>query len=130
MQKGYIDISKLSSPHEKAEFETALYFAELGNNIVFIPTSLIPNQLRPDILMNGIEWEIKCPVGNSKRTIENNMRKALKQSHNVIFDLRHIRMSEKSCVRQLESQFLKRSQFKKLYIIKKDGSLLKYQKKN
>lgn len=130
MQKGQIDISKLSSPPEKAEFETALYFAELGKDIVFIPTSLIPNQLRPDILMEGIEWEIKCPVGNSNRTIENNMRKALKQSKNIIFDLRHIRMSEKHCITQLEKQFFKRSQIKKLYIIKKNGILLKYQKKN
>ena len=59
--------------------------------------------------MDGVEWEIKCPVGDSKRTIENNMRKAIKQSHNVIFDLRHIGMSDSQCVSQLEQQFNKRS---------------------
>ena len=41
--------------------------AELGKDIVFIPPH------RPDIFMDGVEWEIKCPEGNSKRTIENNM---------------------------------------------------------
>ena len=33
---GTIDISQLNSPPEKAEFETAKYFANLGKNIVFI----------------------------------------------------------------------------------------------
>ena len=68
--------------------------AELGKDIVFIPPSAIPGQHRPDIFMDGVEWEIKCPEGNSKRTIENNMRKALLQPRNVIFDLRHIQLSE------------------------------------
>ena len=123
MKRGSIDISKLSTPPEKAEFETAVYFAELAKDIVFIPTSLIPNQHRPDILMDGIECE-----GKSKRNIENNMRTALKQSHNVIFDLRHIKMSEKQSISQLEYQFQKRTNLRKLYIIKKNGELLIYSK--
>ena len=69
---GTIDISRLNSPPEKAEFETAKYFAELGKDIVFIDPSDIPNQHTPDIKMDGAEWEIKCPTGDSKRTIENN----------------------------------------------------------
>jgi hypothetical protein len=125
MQKGYIDISKLSSPPEKAEFETAKYFADLGKDITFIRPSSIPKQHRPDILMDGVEWEIKCPEGNSTRTIENNIRKALKQSHNIIVDLRHIKMSEKHCLSQLFIQFQKRPQLRKLYIIKKNGELIK-----
>lgn len=128
MQKGYIDISKLSSPPEKAEFETAKFFAELGKDITFIRPSSIPNQHRPDILMDGVEWEIKCPEGNSTRTIENNIRKALKQSHYIIVDLRHIKMSEKHCLSQLVIQFQKRPQIRKLYIIKKTGELIKLPK--
>lgn len=126
MKKGRIDVSLLKNPPEKAEFETALYFAEFGKDIVFICPSAIPNQHSPDIIMDGVEWEIKCPIGNSSRTIENNMRKALLQSHNVIFDLRHINLPEKQCVIQLEQQFRIRTQLKKLYIIKKNGELLFY----
>lgn len=90
--------------------------AELGKDIVFIPPSAIPGQHRPDIFMDGVEWEIKCPEGNSKRTIENNMRKALLQSRNVIFDLRHIQLSEK--------EYRINSQLRKLYIIRKNGDLI------
>ena len=127
---GKIDISELNTPPEQAEFETAKYFAVLGKDITFIRPSAIPNQHRPDILMDGVEWEIKCPLGDSKRTIENNMRKAIKQSHNVIFDLRHMGMSDSQCVSQLEQQFNRRSQLRRLFIIKRNGELLSYSKKN
>ena len=127
---GKIDISELNTPPEQSQFEAAKYFAALGKDITFIRPSSIPNQHRPDILMDGVEWEIKCPVGDSKRTIENNMRKAIKQSHNVIFDLRHMGMSDSQCVSQLEQQFNKRSQLRRLFIIKRNGELLSYSKKN
>ena len=125
---GTIDISQLNSPPEKAEFDTAKYFAALGKDIVFIHPSAIPNQHFPDIKMDGIEWEIKCPLGESKRTIENNMRKAVKQSQNIIFDLRHTRLSEDKSIPKLEQEFRLNPKLKKLYIIKKDWSLLSYKK--
>ena len=125
---GTIDISQLKTPPEKAEFETAKYLAEKGKNIVFIRPSSIPNQHRPDILMDGIEWEIKCPKGKSRRTIENNMRKAILQSHNIIFDLRHIKLSEDKSIAKLEHEFEINTRLKKIYIIKKDWTLLFYKK--
>ena len=125
---GTIDISQLKTPPEKAEFETAKYLAEKGKNIVFIRPSSIPNQHRPDILMDGIEWEIKCPKGKSRRTIENNMRKAVIQSPNIIFDLRHIKLSEDKSIAKLEHEFEINTRLKKIYIIKKDWTLLFYKK--
>ena len=128
--KGIIDISKLNNPPDKAEFEVAKFFAHQGKDVVFIPPSAIPKQHRPDILMDGVEWEIKCPVGSSKRTIENNLRKALTQSHNVIFDLRHIGISEKNGISQLEKQFYRREDLKRMYIISKAGEFILYLKKH
>ena len=125
---GQIDVSELISPPESLEFETAKYFAALGKNVVFILPSHIPNQHSPDIKMDGVEWEIKCPVGKSKRTLENNMRKALKQSRNIIFDLRHLKLSEKSSINQLENEFKNRTRIKKYLIIKKDGELIEFKR--
>ena len=125
---GTIDISQLNSPPEKAEFETAKYFANLGKNIVFIHPSAIPKQHTPDIIMDGIEWEIKCPIGESKRTIENNIRKAIKQAQNIIFDQRNTKLAEAKSIHKLELEFKLNSQLKKLYIIRKDCTLLSYKK--
>ena len=126
---GKIDISNLKTPPEKLEFEAAKYFANLGKDIQFICPSAIPNQHRPDIIMDGIEWEIKSPLGSSKRTIENNMRKAIKQSCNIIFDLRRIKLSEAQAINQLKKEFNHLSKLRKLYIITKSGELITLVKK-
>ena len=123
---GRIDVSQLNNPPEKSEFEVAKYFAGIGKDVVFIRPSSIPHQHRPDILMDGIEWEIKCPEGRSKRTIENNLRKALLQSNNVIFDLRKIKISEKQALTKLLCEYKLNYRLRKLYVIKKNGDLLSY----
>ncbi len=123
---GKIDISALNVPPEKSEFETAKYFAALGKDIIFLKPSSIPNTHTPDFKMDGVEWETKCPVGNGKRTIEENFRKAVKQSKYLIFDLRKIKIPEKQAITQLEREFSARPYLKRLLIIRKNGELLTY----
>ncbi len=126
---GTIDISELFAPPENNEMEAAKYFADLGKNIKFLKPSSIPNQHTPDIRMDGLEWEIKIPTGNGKRNIEYNFRKAITQSKNIIFDLRHVRIPEKQCITQLEKEFTSRPYLNKLYVIKKSSELVMYPKK-
>ena len=78
--------------------------------------------------MDGVEWEIKCPVGDGKRTIHNCLIKAVKQSHNVIIDLRHMRSSEVKATEQLEYEFRLIGKLKRLYIIKKNNEYLLFEK--
>jgi len=42
--------------------------------------------------MLGVEWELKCPMGASKSTIENQFRRASKQSRNVVIDTRRTKL--------------------------------------
>ncbi|MBE5905020.1 MAG: hypothetical protein E7275_12165 [Pseudobutyrivibrio sp.] len=123
--QGRIDISNLKNPPEKHELATAKYFASLGKDIVFIQPSNIPNVHRPDIVMDGIEWEIKSPQGKSRRTIQKNFCHAIEQSKNIIFDLRRTNLQEDYCISELERQFEIRHA-KRLLVIKKNGVLLKY----
>ncbi len=127
--KGVIDISQLNTPPENHEFEVAKYFSEMGKNIVFLRPSSIPNVRTPDILMDGLEWEIKSPIGNSKRTIETNFRHAITQSVYIIFDLRRIKVPEKQCLAQLEKEF-KLRHAKRMLIIKPNGELLEFPQKD
>lgn len=129
MKKGIIDISNLHNPPEKHELATARYFANMGKNIVFICPSNIPEVYRPDIIMDGIEWEIKAPIGHGKKTIEHNIHKASKQSKNIIFDLRRIELAEDKCMTQLENEFDMRKYLKRLYVITKDGELKMFVRK-
>ena len=121
---GKIEISKLNVPPEKHELETARYFATRGYDIEFIPPSNIPEVHRPDILMLGIEWEIKCPIGKGRNTISRNIKQAVKQSENIIIDLRRIALPEKQCIIQIEKQVHERRSIKRILVIKKDQELL------
>lgn len=124
MRIGTIDISQLHIPPERHEFETAKYFATLGKDIVFIRPSIMKGAHTPDIRMDGVEWEIKCPLGSSKRTIENNFRNAVMQSKYLIFDLRRIKVPQEQCLSQLEREYYARPYLQRLLIIRKDGVLI------
>lgn len=122
---GKIDISHLKVPPEKHELATARFFAERGHDIVFIPPNNSPKMLTPDIIMDAVEWEIKCPRGRSKRTIEHNYRRAAKQSKYIIFDLRRCPLPEANTLRQLKREFEDRHT-KRLKIILKNEKLIEY----
>ena len=100
----------------------------MGKDVVFIKPSSIPNTHTPDILMDGVEWEMKTPIGNCRRTIEYCFRKAVKQSNYIIFDLRKIHWPEKQCISQLEKEFKVRNYIKRIYIITKNNELIRFQK--
>ena len=123
---GKIDISQLNTPPEKHEFETAKFLSELGKDIVFLKPSDIPKVHTPDILMDGIEWEIKCPIGSSKRTIEKNIVKAEQQSHFIILDLRWINIPEKKCLSQIAFNLESKPKIKKILVITKGRCLVSF----
>jgi hypothetical protein len=110
---------------EKHELETANLFAELGKDVEFLLPRFAKGLKNPDILMDGIIWEIKCPYGKSKRTIENNYRTAQYQSENVIFDIRKIGMNETIAISKIKQQFsLRRGRIKRIKIISKGNIVL------
>jgi len=45
-----------------------------------------------DIRMLGTEWELKCPTGVSKRTIEHQFRRASRQAKNIVIDTRRTKL--------------------------------------
>lgn len=109
---------------EEHEKEIAKILNKYGKNVEF----LIPVEAKyaktPDITMDGMFWEIKAPNGSSNRTIENNLRCALKQSKNIIIDLRRIKIDETKAINQIKEKFIKVKTIKKIIIIKKNSKIL------
>lgn len=93
--------------------------SKLGKDITF----LIPDRHRgiktPDIEMDGLRWEIKSPSGKSPRTIENNLRAALRQSPSIILDLRRMdgRIPTKKHMAEVERQFTLAKSIKHIIVI-------------
>jgi hypothetical protein len=56
---------------EKHELETADYFASLGKDVVFQLPNRTKGSRTPDVMIDGVLWEMKCPFGNGKQTVKN-----------------------------------------------------------
>ena len=87
-------------------------------------------QKTPDIIMNGLLWEIKSPNGSSKKTtVEKQLRTALKQSNNVIFDSRHTKLTQGVIIRQLLENAKLHKKTSKIILISKDEKVIELYKK-
>lgn len=111
--------------HENA---TAVFLTEQGFDVDLIPTSNIEGMHTPDIKMNGLKWEMKAPTGEGKYLMANTIQRAVKQSHNVIVDLRHTKRHQTKCLRELENEFKRSGSLKRLKIITKSGKTLDFEK--
>ncbi len=108
---------------EKHEIEIAKILNKYGKSVEFLVPANIKNIRTPDIKMDGLFWEIKSPKGSSSRTIENNLRCALKQSKNIIIDLRRIKIDEARAISQIKEKFIKIKTIKNIIIIKKNSTI-------
>ena len=111
--------------HENA---TAVFLTEQGFDVELIPASNIEGVHTPDIKMDGLKWEMKAPLGEGNQLMENTIQRALRQSKNIIIDLRHTKRHQTKCLRELEKQFLNKKGIKRLKVITKSGKTLDFEK--
>ena len=78
----------------------------------------------PDIKVNDLKWEIKSPKGNGKKTIENNLREASKQSQNIVMDLRRIRMHQTRAIARINFFLSKPNRLKRVLIVTKSKKVI------
>lgn len=87
-------------------------------------TFLRPKYARtPDVEVNGVKWEIKSPMGNGKRTIDNNFNEARKQSKNIVIDLRRIKMHQSKANARIKFYLSTSHQFKCVLVIAKNKKI-------
>jgi len=82
-----------------------------------------------DILMQGLEWEIKCPTGDSKSTIRNQFRRASKQSKNIIIDMQRTKLDYITVEKEVLFQMKERPYIKKVILIDKSKKSLSFNHK-
>lgn len=111
--------------HENA---TVVFLTELGFDVELIPKINIEGVHMPDIIINGVKWEMKAPIGEGGSLMKNTIQKAVKQSPNIIIDLRRTKRHQTKCLRELEKHFNKSRSIKCLKIITKSGRVLDFKK--
>lgn len=117
-----IPFGVVPEPHE---IRTAQLLIMLGHDVEFLAPVYSKGVRTPDIVISGTRWEIKCPSGSSKRTIENNYVSAAGQCENVIFDIRAIKIPEERVIKEIRRQFKSRARkVKRIIIITKNNKIL------
>ncbi len=103
--------------HEKMAVD--FLATKIGNDITFLVPERRKGVRTPVIEMNGLRWEIKSPTGKSSRTIENNLRIAIKQSPNIVIDLRRMdgRIPTSKLLKEVEHRFNNAKSIKRLIVI-------------
>ncbi|MDR0854330.1 MAG: hypothetical protein LBN34_08165 [Clostridiales Family XIII bacterium] len=72
----------------------------------------------PDFVMGALEWELKSPIGNSRRTIKDKLREAKLQSPNIVIDTRRTKLHDIFIEAELRKQFkIKKSIYKLLMML-------------
>ena len=111
--------------HENA---TVVFLTEQGFDVELIPAVNVEGIHTPDIKINGLKWEMMAPTGGGKYLMANTIQRAVKQSRNVIVDLRHTKRHQTKCIRELDNEFKKSKSLKRLKIITKTGKTLDFEK--
>jgi len=117
------------SPPESHEVDAAFILANHFNcTIEFIMPIDDYKRKTADIIMNGIEWEMKSPIGDSKSTIGNQFRKASKQSHNVIIDAHRTKIKDSIIERSVLFELKSRPSVRSVILITKKNEVLVFKK--
>ena len=107
-------------PHEE---RVAEILSKVGYEVEFIPEVGVTGS--PDILLDGVRYEIKSPKSSKSNTWEQRLKDATNdQSRNVIFDSSRIKgVPDYKVLSWLRSKYRTQSQIKKLIFIDKKGKI-------
>lgn len=122
MKRGKVIIQEgaMIQPHE---LKVGELLARTGCDVTFLAVGIDKS---PDIMFCGKKWEIKSPKGAKRRTMENNIRTALKQSNNIIIDLSRIKVSEDSCLRYIKDRKDRLGKKYSFLVIMKDKEIVEF----
>lgn len=105
-------------PHEE---RVAKILAAEGYKVEFLAKSTIRTA---DILLDGVEFEIKSPKTSSANTLEHLLKNGLKQSPNLIIDTSCTKMRDDKMRNFLITQMRKTKQIKKMLLVTKCGRII------
>lgn len=88
--KGEVRIPAAIDNLWKHELITAHALARAGYVVEFLVVKNIHRAKTPDIAIDGVTWEIKSPKTDKLSAIERNLKRATKQSGNIIIDAQRL----------------------------------------
>lgn len=99
------------------ELKTAQVFARNGYIVQFLPTSQTYRMKTADVLIGNEIYEIKAPKADKLSAVERNLKRAARQSANIIIDSRRMSKVHDVTIQKFLAKKLKQQKaIKKLLI--------------
>ena len=116
------------NPPEPHEVDAAMVLARhYQTTIEFIVPVDDYKRKSADIVMLGVQWEIKSPTGKSKYTIQEQFRRASKQAKNIIIDSRRTKLKYEDIENSVFFELRKRPYINKVILIGKSEIVIEIQ---
>lgn len=116
ISKGEIVIPADADDIWEHELSTARALAKAGYKVESLPTD--NSTTMPDIVMDGVNWEIKAPKTDKLSAVERNLKRATKQSGNIIIDsCRLSKLQDRVVQKFLVSKFKHQKAIKRLIFV-------------
>lgn len=107
------------------ERRTAKAIASTGLIVEFMPEKNQDYTKSPDLLINDVRWEMKSPKTANMSQIERNLKRANKQSSNIIIDSQRIKgVPDKKIQDYLISKLRTQKTIKKLVFINRNREVV------
>ncbi len=104
---------------------TARAVADAGYDVEFAHRTWGDRITSPDVVINGVVWEMKSPQASDRKAIERNLRKASKQSQSVIFESQRMKgASDAEIERQLRRLRPHIKAIKRLWFINREREIV------
>lgn len=99
-------------------------FARLGFDIEFIAASRRYMVHTPDINMDGLTWEIKCPTSKKIDKFRQNISGALEQSQNIIIGTFRTKTKDEKIIRFIADYLKEHKKVKRLKVVTKTHEII------
>lgn len=86
------------------ELLTANALAGAGYTVEFLTNKSVRYVKSPDVLIDGQKWEMKSPKADKLSAVERNLKRATKQSGNIIIDSHRMSKVHDSSIQKLLAQ--------------------------
>ncbi len=107
------------------ELATAEVLAVAGYVIEFMQVDRRKDAKSPDIFMNGEQWEIKAPRTDKLSAVERNLKRATKQSANIIIDSRRMsKLQDRTIQKFLAQKYKQQKTIKKLLFVNRKHQVI------
>lgn len=107
------------------ELKTAQVLAKHGYTVEFLITNQVQRVKTADVLIDNITYEIKSPKTDKLSAIERNLKRATRQSSNIIIDSRRMHKIHDATIQRFLIQKLKQQKtIKKILFVNRRHEII------